>query len=73
MRRLVGIITTKKSFRIFILSYLHRRLNQRIKKFQTFYYISVATSIWVFLLELYEMKFSYKVLRGGAPLVYLSQ
>ena len=32
----------------------------------------IDCSIWVFLFEPYEMKFSYTVLRGG-PLVYLSQ
>lgn len=41
------------------------KIESEIKKFQTFYYISVATSICVFLLELYEMKVSYTVLRGG--------
>lgn len=39
--------------------------------YETFYYISVATSIWVFPLELYERKFSYTVLRGLRALGYL--
>ena len=55
------------------LSDFPEKMGSELNKFQTFYSISVATSIWVFLLELYEMKFSYTVLRGGAPLVYLSQ
>ncbi|OIT31379.1 pistil-specific extensin-like protein [Nicotiana attenuata] len=40
-------------------------MGSELNKFKTFYSISVATSIWVFLLELYEMKVSYTVLRGG--------
>ncbi|KAG5626507.1 hypothetical protein H5410_011725 [Solanum commersonii] len=41
-------------------------MGSELNKFQTFYSISVATSIWVFLLELYEMKVSYTVLRGSS-------
>lgn len=42
----------KEELSDFLLSYLQRRLNQRlINKFQTFYYISVPTSIWVFCLS----------------------
>ncbi|KAG5570942.1 hypothetical protein H5410_060708 [Solanum commersonii] len=40
-------------------------MGSELNKFQTFYSISIATSIWIFLLELYEMKVSYTVLRGG--------
>jgi hypothetical protein len=42
-------------------------------KFPIFYYISVETSILVFLLEPYEIPFEYTVLRGGVSLFYLSK
>lgn len=45
-----------------------------INKFQTFYSIIYPfQSVFGCLLELYEMKFSYTVLRGGIHAVYLSQ
>jgi len=49
------------------LSDFPEKMGSELNKFKTFYSISVATSIWVFLLELYEMKVSYTVLRGGVP------
>lgn len=61
-----GIITTKKNFRILNASYLHFR-SDSIGRVRYFYYIYVGSSIFVFLLELYEIKFSYTVLRGGVP------
>ena len=67
------IITTTKSFGIFTRSYPH-------SEWERFYYkVSITYPLQpkqylVFLFELYEMKFSDTVLRGGGVLlVYLSQ
>ena len=49
------------------LSDFPEKMGSELNNFKTFYSISVTTSIWVFLLELYEMKVSYTVLRGGVP------
>lgn len=50
------------------------KIKSGINKFQTFYSIIYPfQSVFGCLLELYEMKFSYTVLRGGISAVYLSQ
>lgn len=68
-----GIIAAKKNFRIFLTSYLQRRLNQRLRSLKLSITYPLQLVVGCFLLELYEMKFSYTVLRGGVLLVYLSQ
>lgn len=65
----IGIIITKKIFRIFLTSLRifgwNRVKRLSSKKLKTIYSISVETSICVFCLEPYEMKFSYTALGGG--------